>query len=384
MNYLQTYAALRAAGMDLVAQCHELSATLAAAEGGADNGADSGADRGASGRASHPANGRPDGSHEEQLVEKLTEIGMPEADAASLATLAETYFGLTNFSGRQRKAIAHSRRNRHGLATLEMIERYTWKAPTKAAAWKMREELCACEGSTAVVERRAASIVREWKRNKKRPAPERGVRRYQHGKLATLALTGSSAAVADMYNSLLRANASDPFAAAEQVFFGVGGGAARSKLTTTVVITLPEMAAIARGEGDELVLQLTNGAQMTGAEFVQSEMETHGCAVLVDPMRGPVNAYRTARFANDKQRAMALAENPTCAWPGCNRAGEECQFHHIEAWERGGESNAANFVTLCAYHNGVNDDDPNAPPRRGRIERIGGKTTWIPPGGGRG
>ena len=301
---------------------------------------------------------------------------MPEADAHALTELTGVYYGPTSFTRRHRHAIAAARRNHHSLATLEMIERYTWRAPSKAQAWRMREELCAQAGETAVIERLAASYLREWKKNK-RPAPERGVRRYQHGELATLALTGQSSVVADMYNSLMQLRAEDPFAAAEEVFFGQGG-VARAALNTTVVIPLTDATSLHNGDGDELTLRLTNGATISGADYVARALkEATGHAVLVDPMRGPVNAYRTRRFANDKQRVMALAENPVCAWPGCNRAGEECQFHHMEPWEQGGDTNADNLVTLCAYHNGVNDDDPNAPPRRGRIARVNGQTQWV-------
>ena len=347
MNQLQTYAALRASGIDLIAQCHALTHTAAPAPG-------------------------------EQLTEKLTALGMPEADAHTLAELTSVYYTPTSFTRRQRQAIAGAKRNRHSLATLEMIERYAWQAPTKAQAWRLREELCSQAGETSAIERLAASYLKEWKRKKKRPAPERGVRRYQHGELATLALTGNSSAIADMYNSLMQLRSDDPFGAAEEIFFG-GSAAARATLSTTVVIPIADLAALTNGDGDDIQLQLTNGAIISGAEYATRALEEAGHAVLIDPMHGPVNAYRTKRYANHKQRTMALAENPTCAWPGCNKAGEECQYHHIKAWEHGGETNAANLVTLCAYHNGINDDDPNAPPRRGRIERINGQTTWIPP-----
>lgn len=36
----------------------------------------------------------------------------------------------------------------------------------------------------------------------------------------------------------------------------------------------------------------------------------------------------------------------------------------------------ANLATLCHYHNGVNEDDPNAPPLRGRLARVDGKVRW--------
>ncbi|MGP5578906.1 HNH endonuclease signature motif containing protein, partial [Corynebacterium flavescens] len=80
-----------------------------------------------------------------------------------------------------------------------------------------------------------------------------------------------------------------------------------------------------------------------------------------------------------KQRTMLAAEHPTCAWPGCTIPAERGQFHHLTPWKHGGETNVANLVTLCSYHNGINEDDPNAPPRRGRLTRKGGTIVWQPP-----
>ncbi len=47
-------------------------------------------------------------------------------------------------------------------------------------------------------------------------------------------------------------------------------------------------------------------------------------ATLVHPHEGPVNLYLTKRFANRKQRLMAGAENPTCAWP------RQKGFRHVD------------------------------------------------------
>ena len=141
------------------------------------------------------------------------------------------------------------------------------------------------------------------------------------------------------------------------------------------------------GHGDDIELDLTNGATITGTEYLRrvlndvgfsGDRET-GYVTLVHPEEGPVNLYRTARVANDKQRIMAAAENPRCAWPGCNQPADLSQVHHLKAWSNGGETNMKNLVMCCAYHNGVNDDDPNAPPRRGRLERVGGRIVWRPP-----
>ena len=92
-----------------------------------------------------------------------------------------------------------------------------------------------------------------------------------------------------------------------------------------------------------------------------------------------MNLYRTSRHASDKQRLMAGAENPTCPWAECNYPADKCQIHHLQAWKHGGETNMANLSVACPYHNGVNDDDPNAPPLRGRLARVNGTIKWLPP-----
>ena len=92
-----------------------------------------------------------------------------------------------------------------------------------------------------------------------------------------------------------------------------------------------------------------------------------------------MNLYRTERMATWKQRMLAAAEHPVCAWPGCNTPADDAQVHHLTAWSAGGPTNQENLVTLCAHHNAVNQDDPFRPTERGRMVRIDGRVAWIPP-----
>ena len=126
-------------------------------------------------------------------------------------------------------------------------------------------------------------------------------------------------------------------------------------------------------------MRTTSGAVITGAQLVERACAGEGLITVISRALGPVDLYRFERFASLKQRTMLAAEHPTCAWPGCNIPAERGQFHHLTPWSHGGETNIANLVTLCSYHNGVNEDDPNAPPRRGRLARQGGKIIWQPP-----
>lgn len=85
-----------------------------------------------------------------------------------------------------------------------------------------------------------------------------------------------------------------------------------------------------------------------------------------------------SRFANNYQRLIAVLETLVCANPGCNRSAAKCQFHHIHPWHLGGKTEQKNLVALCPTDNGRNDDDPDKPPKNGRVERdpTTGRAGW--------
>ena len=97
------------------------------------------------------------------------------------------------------------------------------------------------------------------------------------------------------------------------------------------------------------------------------------------PQHGPVNLYRTQRFANTKQKTMSKLLCPACAFPDCKHCAETTQTHHIHAWRHGGMTNMDNLAELCRFHNGVNDD--NREGRFGHIDNPGGRIRWVAPNG---
>lgn len=340
MNALETYLTALGPGMDIIAGCQGMSGS------------------------------------------ELMDRGAPDAIAADLLLLCESYFGRTKFTRLQRRAIADARRNTHSIATLTALERIVNRAPSKKQAWQLRAECCAMAGSMSHILKHARRRLREMKDDTVTP----GVRTYRRpNDYWTLAITGTSSFIADL-NAALAATGKQSLEAVEKIFFDQAA-AARTEVVTNAIVPLDKFIRIRDGHGDDIELDLTNGATITGTEYLRrvlndvgfsGDKET-GYVTLVHPEEGPVNLYRTARVANDKQRIMAAAENPRCAWPGCNQPADLSQVHHLKAWSNGGETNMKNLVMCCAYHNGVNDDDPNAPPRRGRLERVGGRVVWRPP-----
>lgn len=306
---------------------------------------------------------------------ELVAMGASESFAQALYSLHQVYFGQTAFSGKQRVA----RNTTHSLETLREIEKYVARVKDSRKAWSLREELCATpEHNIAKV---ALARLREL-----RPAPQAApgvkVLRRKQGP-HSLVITDSARAIANMLGTIkatAREQAADALTATKSIFSG--DAAAAPALHAHVIVRLDQLATIAAGEGDDIQLPATDGGTTTGAEFIQQQFDDIGFVTLVHPEKGPVNLYRTSRFATEKQRTMLAAEHPRCAWLGCNRPASECQFHHIERWQDGGSTNIDNLVPLCQYHNAINDDDPTKPTGRGRIIRYLGRIFWLPPTGG--
>lgn len=289
----------------------------------------------------------------------------------SIVQLHDVYFGKTAFTRKQRQAVEAARDSGKSFTALEIIEKRIAGVKPAAKKWDLRLELCGIRVGEDALDKIAKKKAAEAKQAT--PAKE-GVEVIKRaGDLWSLKVTGDSDVIADMANAVGKTLDS-----AKRFFFS-GKAAPRSTKLTNVIITLDDLVKVLYGDGSEVTLQMTNGATITGAKLVQSLLANNGLATLVHPVDGPVNLYRLQRFASPKQRLMALAENPKCAWPGCNVAGEDCQIHHLRAWIHGGETNPSNLATLCRYHNGVNEDDPNAPPRRFRMIRRQGLIEWQPP-----
>ena len=137
---------------------------------------------------------------------------------------------------------------------------------------------------------------------------------------------------------------------------------------------------VGNGNGE---LVATDGTIIDAQSYLNSQLGRFGWAMIYDKNAQPVNLHRLKRFANDKQRTMLAIDQGECAWPGCRRKAIYAKAHHINAWQHGGATNLNNLVALCGPHNARNDDNPNSPPRNGRIGKDpDGHPCWHPPDGG--
>lgn len=341
----------------------------------------------------------------------------PESVARSLLALFDVYFASTSFTRKQARAVSAARANGHDLPTLLLIERFAGRLKKQREAWDLRIELCGIVGDEKAVARYARKRIRELNPP---PAPKPGVTIRRGKELSKLTLTAPAALIEDLRPNI---DEDDPVGSFTAAFRE--GRLARPVAQTLAVMELPEYATILGRLGDpstprpdsaatpvssqpgaasdtpaadaghdaragisdetsatsaapdlgDIVIQLSNGAKITGKELIERELAEEGLVMLVDRVKGPVELHRTQRVASEKQRIMASGEQPTCAWGRCLCGADYCQIHHIKEWRNGGETNPENLTPLCKYHNAI-----NGLPGRGRIVRENGKIKWVPAG----
>lgn len=333
----------------------------------------------------------------------------PESVARSLLALFDVYFAPTSFTRKQARAVAAARANGHDLPTLLLIERFAGRLKKQREAWDLRIELCGIVGDEKAVARYARKRIRELNPP---PAPKPGVTIRRGKELSKLTLTAPAALIEDLRPNIDEEDPVGSFTAAFRE-----GRLARPVAQTLAVMELPEYATILGRLGDpstprpdsaesnvpssaplscqtassaaatpassqpaapdlgDIVIQLSNGAKITGQELIERELAEEGLVMLVDRVKGPVELHRTQRVASEKQRIMASGEQPTCAWDRCLCGADYSQIHHITEWRKGGETNPENLTPLCKYHNAI-----NGLPGRGRIVREDGKIKWVPAG----
>ncbi|WKK63577.1 HNH endonuclease signature motif containing protein [Corynebacterium sp. P8-C1] len=319
-----------------------------------------------------------------------TRAGIKPATVTEWNTLHRIYFGPTRFRKKQRQAVAIARDTKKTFDQLALIEHRTAKISDPAEKWALRVALLSVRGNYETLKRQARQIVPD---RDDRPAPAATVRFTGSRKnMRTCTITGDEHTMAALEYALRRGVAPDRAAGPQmyEAFVDViaangdgnssSGGVGVSVARPMVLIALPDYTKILAGEGDDVVLGLSNGTTMTGAQYLN---EVHGAQLgvgLFAPEAGAVNLYREQRLANAKQRDLARLMLTTCPVPGCRHAADNCEVHHVTAWSQGGETNMANLSVLCRYHNRTNDDDPKHR-HRGRIVIRAATPTWVSPGG---
>ncbi|APT91729.1 hypothetical protein CPHO_00980 [Corynebacterium phocae] len=301
---------------------------------------------------------------------QIKAMGIPAKNAGEIFRAAQAFNTPTRSRDRQRQAIQSARDN--GLTWVELVEidKYARKLKDEAKAWRLRLKLCRVSGGLAAIRKAAQGLLKTLK-PKPKPEPEVKMEQPQDG-LWKLSVRADSSMLAAIATKL--AKAKDKVAAFAEI---LEQGAPQPTLYTHVVITAEDIQAIEADQGEDVLLRMTDGAVITGAELARRKLAEMGFVTIVSNFGGPVNTYRLQRSASGKQRLAASVVNTTCVVDTCNKPAEQCEMHHMQAWSEGGETNLSNLVPLCPFHNGRNDDNPHRP-NHGRVERVKGKARWVP------
>ncbi|MGP5242560.1 HNH endonuclease signature motif containing protein, partial [Corynebacterium flavescens] len=189
------------------------------------------------------------------------------------------------YTGKQRLALDAARRNGHALSTLRHIESFTRRITGKLDAWNLRVELCSTPGEhvTAVARRR----LREMRVPRK--YCERALLRQHPNGLATLTVTGNGLDMADAFRTIDHKRPGESFIAC---MLGKAGPAARTRVTTMVVLQLEDYGTILRRERDDVVVRTTSGAVITGTQLVERACANEGLVTIISRTQGPVDLYR--------------------------------------------------------------------------------------------
>lgn len=339
----------------------------------------------------------------ERSAYDIVAAGVSLEQAKTYKRTATAFLGPADSPKVQQDTLAVATAQGLSIERLTMINRHANRLTRRGQAWKLRAELVAMTGSFEEVNAHGKARVEEILG----PQPKQpGVRigRTKNG-MRTMTITDSQRRITDFEKTLdavtdareakareaksREADAPEPPVAqkrSNQLLTSLwehlesDSGLVAPSYRTVIAIGLDECTKILRGEGDDVIVGLSDGTTMTGAEVLGSllagELGHEVFAGLFHPVAGPVNLYH-ARFASMKQRVLAMAENLVCPWPDCSVPADRCQVHHLQPHNLGGPTVPWNMTMLCKYHNGVNDDNSSAPPKNGRMERCRG----TPPGG---
>lgn len=75
--------------------------------------------------------------------------------------------------------------------------------------------------------------------------------------------------------------------------------------------------------------------------------------IIVDTSGNAIDAGRTIRHANRKQRRALRAMYRTCAFGDCDTPFDRCEIHHLTPWDVGGATDLHNLIPLCSRHHHV-------------------------------
>jgi hypothetical protein len=159
----------------------------------------------------------------------------------------------------------------------------------------------------------------------------------------------------------------------------------QAQVSVQVEVTMPSDALGIGSVGIGWVDSSTNsalpdGTMVDSADVVRlldrSDVTAHLRRLVTDPATGiAVDLGRRRYEVSGPLRRWIAARDRTCRFPGCRRRAAACQVDHIDPWDDGGSTDAANLHALCTRHHQLKTH------AGWRVERepARGRTIWTSP-----
>jgi hypothetical protein len=107
---------------------------------------------------------------------------------------------------------------------------------------------------------------------------------------------------------------------------------------------------------------LNSGEQITAHQARLLACDAQILPVIMSGNSVPLDVGREKRLFTGHLRALLIARDGGCAFPGCDVGPDGCEAHHRQPWWAGGETSVANGVLQCTRHHHVVEPVPGAPP----------------------
>ena len=256
-------------------------------------------------------------------AQELISLGCKPALMREWAKVHKAYYGKTKFTRKQANAIKVVKSTQKSMDQLVYIESRVAPFTDPAEKWRLRLALLSVPGDYKTLQRRSKDIVPEVDKPAPEPSVGFGRSREESRPMNVMGPERDMAAIEyalrqdlkdgpagpQMYEKLMRLLGLRPDE--DDAPAGVAPAVPRP----LILIPLEEHITIMGGAGDDVILGLTDGTTMTGAEFLAQNFGDVLEVAMFHPQEGPVNLYDTQRFANQKQRDLARATMPTCPVP---------------------------------------------------------------------
>ncbi|QNQ89336.1 DUF222 domain-containing protein [Corynebacterium poyangense] len=107
-----------------------------------------------------------------------------------------------------------------------------------------------------------------------------------------------------------------------------------------ISLTASDIVHLSQGQGmTEQRFPTNTNVVLTGLDLLKLGQHRYHYIVLHDEDTGnPLYLGRTSRLANLYQRIALFARDLVCQHPGCDQAFAHCQAHHLQPWNKGGET----------------------------------------------